>query len=191
MDKFVKSGDYQIACPTYSGISGAANYDGFNETRVSKCCRSDGQISAGGVLIPNAEVRARQITDGLAKTMIVGEQSDFAYTSTGEPVQIAGSFMMGWLTGTRATGIPPNYGSWLQPSFNLATIRYPLNEHRFDLPGLYEDIGANNPLLSAHSGIVNVLYCDGSVQSLEDSIDLLILKSFATRDDGGPAVPIE
>jgi prepilin-type processing-associated H-X9-DG protein len=189
MDRFVKSGGYQIACPTYSGISGATNYDGFSEKRVSKCCRSDGQISAGGVLIPNAVVGQRQIPDGLAKTMIVGEQSDFAYTQNGQPVQIAGSFMMGWLTGTRALGIPPNYGSWLQPSYNLATLRYPLNEHRFDLPGIYEDIGANNPLLSAHTGIVNALYCDGSVHSLEDSLDILVLKSLATRDDGGPVVP--
>jgi prepilin-type processing-associated H-X9-DG protein len=191
MDRFVKSGDYQIALPTYSGISGATNHDGFVESRVSRCCRSEGQISAGGVLIPNAVIRARQITDGLAKTMIVGEQSDFAYTATGQQVQIAGSFVMGWLAGTRATGVPPNYGSWLQASYNLATLRYPLNEHRFDLPGIYEDIGANNPLLSAHTGIVNVLYCDGSVHSLDDSLDLFVLKSLATRDDGGPAVPVD
>src|SRR5262245_39074525 len=102
VDRFVKSGDYQIACPSYSGISGATNHDGFFEPRVSRCCRSEGQISAGGVLVPNDIVRAQEITDGLAKTLIVGEQSDVAYTQTGEPKKIAATFAMGWLTGTYA-----------------------------------------------------------------------------------------
>jgi prepilin-type processing-associated H-X9-DG protein len=189
VNHFVKSGDYQIACPSYSGISGATNHDGFTETRVNRCCRSEGQISGGGVLIPNAVIRSRQITDGLAKTLLVGEQSDFAYTQTGQPIQIGAAFVMGWLTGTYALGVPPNYGSWLAPSYNLATIRYRLNEHRYELPGIDMDIGANNPLLSSHPGIVNLLYCDGSVHAVDDTLDVDLLKELATRDDAGPARP--
>jgi prepilin-type processing-associated H-X9-DG protein len=68
-------------------------------------------------------------------------------------------------------------------------VRYSLNEHRYDLPGIWMDRGANNPLLSPHPGIVNVLYCDGSVHALDDSIDVNILKSLATRDDGGWLAP--
>jgi prepilin-type processing-associated H-X9-DG protein len=70
------------------------------------------------------------------------------------------------------------------PSYNLATVRYRLNEHHYDLPGIYEDIGANNPLLSPHPGIVNLLYGDGSVRAVADSLDVKILKSAATRDEG-------
>ena len=97
VDHFVKSGDYRIACPSYSGVSGAADYDGFPETRVSRCCRSEGEISAGGILVPNAVIRVRQITDGLSNTLIVGEQSDFAYTETGQPIRIGAAFLCGWL----------------------------------------------------------------------------------------------
>jgi prepilin-type processing-associated H-X9-DG protein len=140
-------------------------------------------------LITNAVIRPRQINDGLAKTMIVGEQSDFAYTPTGQPINIGSAYAMGWLAGTYTLGVAPNYGSWLVPSYNLATIRYNLNEHRYGLPGITEDYGANNPLLSPHKGIVNALYCDGSVHALHDSVDINLLKSLATRDDGGSEGP--
>jgi hypothetical protein len=44
---------------------------------------------------------------------------------------------------------------------------------------------ANVPLVSAHTGGVNVLVGDGSVRFLADGTDLLVLARFATRDDGG------
>jgi prepilin-type N-terminal cleavage/methylation domain-containing protein/prepilin-type processing-associated H-X9-DG protein len=184
VEKFVSAGGYQIAAPSYAGISGATNEDGFPELRVSKCCRSDGQISAGGLLIPNAAIRLRHIADGLSNTFLVGEQSNYCYTNAGQPKRTAAAFVNGWLTGTRALGVPPNYGDWLSPSYNLATVRYRLNERRYNLPGIYEDIGANNPLLSSHLGIVNLLYADGSVRASADSVDVQILKSAATRDEG-------
>lgn len=183
VDRFVQSGDYRIAAPSYAGISGATNHDWFEEKRVNRCCRSEGQISGGGVLIPNAVIRSRQIIDGLANTVVVGEQSDFAFTDTGQRIQIGAAFVKGWLAGTVTLGSPPNYTDWLAPSYNLATVRYRLNEHRFDLPGVHNDIGANNPLLSPHPGIVNLLFCDGSVHAVAESLDLDILKSLATRDD--------
>jgi prepilin-type N-terminal cleavage/methylation domain-containing protein len=184
VEKFVTAGNYQIAAPSYAGISGATNEDGFSEFRVSRCCRSEGQISGGGLLIPNAAIRVRQVNDGLSNTLLVGEQSDYAYTDVGQPRRIAAAFVNGWLTGTRALGVPPNYGDWLSPSYNIATVRYSLNERRYNLPGIYEDIGANNPFLSPHSGIVNLLYGDGSVRAMSDSLDVQILKSAATRDEG-------
>jgi prepilin-type processing-associated H-X9-DG protein len=180
----VSAGGFQIAAPSYAGISGATNEDGFSEWRVSRCCRSEGQISGGGVLVSNALVYPRRITDGLSNTLLVGEQSNYCYTVAGAAKRTAAAFVNGWLTGTRALGVPPDYGDWLMPSYNLTTVRYPLNERRYDLPGIYEDIGANNPLLSPHPGVVNLLYADGSVHAVADSLDLQILKSAATRDDG-------
>jgi prepilin-type N-terminal cleavage/methylation domain-containing protein/prepilin-type processing-associated H-X9-DG protein len=191
VEKFVSAGGYQVAAPSYAGISGATNEDGFPEYRVNKCCRSDGQISGGGLLIPNSLVHVRQITDGLSNTLLVGEQSDFCYTDEGQTKRTAAAFVNGWLTGTRALGVPPNYGDWLSPSYNLATVRYSLNERRYNLPGIYENIGANNPLLSAHLGTVNLLYGDGSVRAMADSLDVKVLKSAATRDEGATEVAQE
>ena len=183
VEKFVSAGGFQIAAPSYAGISGATNDDGFPELRVSRCCRSEGQISGGGLLIPNAVIRVRQVTDGLSNTLLVGEQSNYCYTGSGQPRPTASAFLNGWLTGTRVLGVPPNYGDWMSPSYNIATVRYNLNERRFDLPGIHESIGANNPLLSPHLGTVNLLYGDGSVHAVADSLDLKLLKSAATRDD--------
>jgi prepilin-type N-terminal cleavage/methylation domain-containing protein/prepilin-type processing-associated H-X9-DG protein len=191
VEKFVTAGGYQVAAPSYAGISGATNEDGFPEYRVSKCCRSDGQISGGGLLIPNSLIHVRQVCDGLSNTLLVGEQSNYCYTDDGQPKRTAAAFVNGWLTGTRALGVPPNYGDWLSPSYNLATVRYSLNEHRYNMPGIYENIGANNPLLSAHLGIVNLLYADGSVRATTDSMDVQVLKSAATRDEGSIAVAQE
>ncbi len=189
VDRFVKSSDYQIAAPSYAGISGATSHEGFAESRVNRCCRSEGEISAGGVLIPNDVIRSRQITDGLGSTLLVGEQSDFAYTAAGQPTKIGAAFIKGWLAGTVTLGVPPHYIDWLAPSYNLTTVRYRLNEHRYDLPGIYIDVGANNPLLSPHPGVVNLLYCDGSVRAVNDSLELDVLKSLATRDDSALFAP--
>jgi prepilin-type N-terminal cleavage/methylation domain-containing protein/prepilin-type processing-associated H-X9-DG protein len=191
VEKFVTAGGYKVAAPSYAGISGATNEDGFPEYRVNKCCRSDGQISGGGLLIPNSVIHVGQVTDGLSNTLLVGEQSDYCYTDEGQPKRTSAAFVNGWLTGTRALGVPPNYGDWLSPSYNLATVRYRLNERRYNLAGIYENIGANNPLLSAHLGTVNLLYADGSVRAMADSLDVQVLKSAATRDEGAVDVAQE
>jgi type II secretory pathway pseudopilin PulG len=186
INRFVRSGDFSLATPSYVGISGATSHDGFSETRVSPCCRSDGEISAGGLLIPNAVIGSNKITDGLSKTFLVGEQSDYAYRPAGQTRRIDGGYALGWLAGTNAIGIPPNYGSRDAPAYNIATLRYRLNEKRYELPGIYEDRGANNPLVSPHPNIVNVLNCDGSVTPLIDEAEVMILKRLATRDDNVP-----
>lgn len=184
VEKFVTVVKAQIAAPSYAAISGASNEDGFEELRVSKCCRSDGQISAGGVEVPNMVIHTKQIVDGLSKTLLAGEQSDFAYTQTGQLKHVGSAFASGWMTGTHTLYPPPSYEDWQSPSYNLSTIRYHLNDHNYDQPGIYEDTGANNPLLSAHPGIVNLLFCDGSVHGVADSLDVKVLKSAATRDNG-------
>jgi prepilin-type processing-associated H-X9-DG protein len=178
-------GNFQnIAMPSYSGVSGATDHEGFREKRVNRCCRSEGEISGGGVLIPNDAVAVKQIEDGASKTLLMGEQSDFAYTDSGAKYRIGAAYYNGWLCGTINLNTPPYYNDWLASSYNLTTVRYRLNEHRYDLPGVYFDGGANNPLLSAHPGVVNLLYCDGSVHAADDSMAIEVLKSLATRDDG-------
>ncbi len=183
LPRTAKSGDFRVATPSYVGISGATSHGNFPESRVSPCCRSDGEVSAGGVLVPNAKIRVRQIKDGLSATLLVGEQSDFAINRFGLPYRIDSAALIGWLTGSSAVGTPPNYGSSFSPSFNLATLRYALNERDYELPGIYFNGGANNPLVSPHPGIVNLLYCDGSVHAASDSTLSAVLKSLATRDD--------
>ena len=71
-------------------------------------------------------------------------------------------------------------------TFNLTTIRYQINNAKtFNLPGVNDNKGNNNPLLSAHPGGVMVGLLDGSVRFASAQTDMLTLLRLATRDDGG------
>lgn len=67
--------------------------------------------------------------------------------------------------------------------FNLTTIRYAPNTRTYELPGIADNHGANNPLMSAHKGGVQCLLLDGHVAFISENINLLTLKRLATRDD--------
>jgi prepilin-type N-terminal cleavage/methylation domain-containing protein len=177
---------FQLTMPSYVGISGAVGDVEFSETRVSTCCVPElgGKISAGGVLIPNQAVSIRQIVDGTSKTLIVGEASDYARGADGTAYRIDGGNPLGWIAGTTARGTPPDYNSGFSPpSWNVTTVRYPPNTRNYELPGIDDNRGANNPLLSAHPVGVCGLFADGSVHFLADALNTLHFKRLSTRDD--------
>jgi hypothetical protein len=175
---------FQVMMPSYVGISGASTGGGFNERRTTPCCvpRLDGEISSGGLLVPNRAIAASEVTDGLSRTLIVGESSAFAFDSIGTAYRIDGGFRSGWLLGTSAIGTPPSYEGGF-PSWNITTVRYAINETNYNLPGVYSDHGANNPLLSSHPRGANLLTAGGAVTFFDEHTDLLTLKTYATRDD--------
>jgi prepilin-type N-terminal cleavage/methylation domain-containing protein/prepilin-type processing-associated H-X9-DG protein len=182
-----QTGVVESLMPSYVGISGATSHDGFAESRVEICClpRNDGEISGGGLLVPNRSIRLRDIRDGVSKTILVGECSDYLFDKNGTAQRVDGGFNYGWLTGTIMTGTPPNYTTSIAPRpYNLTTLRYAPNSPGYERPGVQSPHGVNNPLLSAHPGGVHVLLLDGSVQFLRDDISVSTLKSLATRDDG-------
>jgi hypothetical protein len=177
--------------PHYVGIAGATSHDGFDESRVNNCCLplGDGEVSGGGTLLANQAIRLRQVTDGTSKTLCLGECSEYALDAAGNLKRIDGGVAFGWITGTAAAGTPPHYKSLLPAtsapaSWNVTSIRYALNSRDYNRPGVRENGGANNPLVSPHSGGVSVFLLDGSQRFLHEEIDLALLKRLATRDDG-------
>ena len=95
--------------------------------------------------------------------------------------------------GLRVTGTPPNLDPGNQESddrtFNLTTVRYSPNQEPFAnqlFPGMGSNVGANNPLMSFHTGGVQILLADGAVRFLSENVHLETLKQLATRDDGLP-----
>jgi prepilin-type N-terminal cleavage/methylation domain-containing protein/prepilin-type processing-associated H-X9-DG protein len=180
------NGRLQIQVPSYVGISGASSGDDFVEKTAQDCCTTPGgELSAGGVLVPNTSILRCKITDGTSHTLIVGETSDYALGSSGDMHQIGGGFPDGWLMGTIGVGTPPNYYPRTADVENVTTIRYPIGTRDYTLPGISELHGTNNPLLSAHPGGAVSLFADGSVQFLTEQTDVLTLKRFASRDDSG------
>lgn len=179
-------GGFELMMPSYLGISGATNDDGFPETRVTTCCppRNDGQISGGGLLISNQSISLNEVLDGLSHALMISEASDFIFDSSGTEFRTDGGYANGWITGTRATGAPPNYGvQSLAPSWNATTVRYGINMREYGRPGVYNVGGPNNPLVSPHPGGVSAALGDGSVVFLPTEMDLAVLKRLATRDD--------
>jgi prepilin-type N-terminal cleavage/methylation domain-containing protein len=187
-----KVGSFELTRPSYVGISGATDGAGdpysdapFSESRVSVCCvPPEGQIAAGGLLIPNRNIKIADITDGLSNTLIVGEVSDFAQDAGGNDISIDGSFPNGWLMGTLAAGIPSSYHpGFSPPSYNITTIRHPVGTRDAAIPGVKWN-QPNHPLVSLHLGGAMGVYADASVSFISQTVDLRTLKRLATRDDG-------
>jgi prepilin-type N-terminal cleavage/methylation domain-containing protein len=176
---------YSHAQPSYVGLAGSSTDASIGNTPVASCCLpvSNGEISAGGVLIPNASVKLHDVLDGLSNTLAVSEISDYAYLA-GASKNLSGAFPNSWITGTSGTGTPPNYDR--RPCFNITTIRYGINTRDASLDGIRENRGPNNPLLSAHNQGVHGALLDGSVRFLSQHLSLVVLRRLATRNDGAP-----
>jgi prepilin-type N-terminal cleavage/methylation domain-containing protein len=177
---------FRVCNPSYVGISGAGSGNDFKQQpadRVGPCCggSKSGERSSGGMLIVNDSIRRNKVTDGTSHTLIVGEASDYCFgAKAAGPMRVDGGFPNGWTMGTLGTG---NY------AFNVTTVQYPIGTSDYDLPGIENDHGPNNPLLAAHPGGIVALFADDSVHFMSQETDITALKRFATRDDGELANP--
>ena len=168
-----------------------------------------GVTAWGGIIAPAfSRVTFSSIPDGLSNTMMIAEQS--AYVQWTNPVTgalvTADQFSATSTGGGLYRGHPGTYrdasgnlssgANWMDSrGQTFTTIRYRINQKTGWVAAPYVGVvntsdrwnseGANVPLVSNHSGGVNVLVGDGSVRFLADSTDLLMLARFATRDDGG------
>jgi prepilin-type N-terminal cleavage/methylation domain-containing protein len=196
--------------PTYVGISGAVNglIPGYTESRNANpsgsagCC-SGGIASAGGTLVPgSAKLRFASLTDGLSNTLVVSENGDFLTTVSGAKVDWRASAQHGWIIGSPYNSPPPAFSGGDQRTFNMTTIRWPINDKKGksqgsagwpDAPGNCGSVGVcdnastNLPLNSAHPGGVMGLMGDGSVRFISETTTMAIVAAAATRDDGQSA----
>ncbi len=186
--------------PSYVGIQGAVvNQGSFTETRTRQCCSccstqannpqvANGIVSAGGMLLHLENSGIAMCSDGTSNTMIIGECSAWGIDVTnGANVHIDGGWPHGWAMGsgqgTTVTGAGATAN--LERFYNLTSIRYPIGTKAYGtLAGISQNHGANNPLISAHTGGITSGWTDGSVRFLGNSTDLIVLKMLATRDDG-------
>jgi prepilin-type N-terminal cleavage/methylation domain-containing protein len=200
-----------LEMPSYAAIAGATNTGDvsgskrsfkddksfFPELADSICCMPQnlGRVSGKGALVPNAAMRACDISDGFSYTMIVGEASSYVRVASGKQFRADASMGTGgWSAGTDSTGTPPKFernGSDLvnRGVYNVLTLRYPPNTKDGDLPGVFANtarslVGPNMPLNSAHTGIVNTLMTDGAVRSIGENLDLTLFKRMGIRNDG-------
>ncbi len=179
------------ASPPAAGAPG--DTDRFQNKRQrsnASCCggnNTNGIQSSGGILVGNESLTFKHITDGTANLIVLGEVGDWMKDPSGNLVDYRGTH--GWPMGTAD---PQLITTWVDfaggdaRQFHLTSIRYPIGTRTTTLAGTGENFGPNNPLISAHTGGVQVTLADGSVRFLTNSTDLALLKQLATRDSGVP-----
>ena len=159
--------------PCYTGISGSFIHP------TMTVGRSGSILSQGGILLNDAGVGFGNIPDGSSNTILTGEQSDFMINIDGGNIEVRSDGNHGFNMGARSQG--PGQGR----IFNLTSLRHTINFRDFEsADGAAGNIGANRPLISAHTGGANVSLADGSVHFLSDSTELLALFNLGDRDDG-------
>jgi len=128
------------------------------------------------VMAPFKCWKISQITDGTSKTIMIGEQSGFCFDTNGEKRDCRSDFGHAFCMGV----------AWTDDRFfNATTVRYRINDTAWNQVGVgTEYYGANRPIQSAHPTGAFVLFADGSVRFIHETISLLALYSIANRDDG-------
>lgn len=184
--------DINVQCPTYTGISGAADDSSTNFYSAKKLIAftADGWGSTGGVLVMYRAIPVAEITDGLSNTIAIGEQSDFLSPAGGVPTtwnSTSTSCEFGDCRSDCTHGFtmgPPPPSAADQRAFNVTCVYHPVNFKSTTGYGIKNNCGPNSPIQSVHPGVANVAFADGSVQTLSESLDMTILRCLATRNDG-------
>ncbi len=181
---------------SYIGIRGA------NDHRTTDQTASRGPVSKGGLLYHNSNSRMRDVTDGTTNTMILGEQSDYSKDSAGTRVDVRTGDSI-WL-GNQSTPADVNGdgtyglingspgGSVAFRCMNLTTIHHQVPINAKTVVSATAGSGTpvssaqncNTPLISPHSGGVNILLADGSVRFLSENIQMQTVRNLANKDDG-------
>ena len=157
--------------PNYVGICGSDN----NPPPEARTDLEGSIIGLGGILRNEVGVGFGDISDGSSNTMLIGEQSDFMIRSDGSN------------TDARSTqGFGFNAGARDRPRvrvLNITTVIHRINERNVNASGV-PLFGCSKPLISAHTGGVNIAFADGSVHFLSESLPIPVLKNLADRSDG-------
>jgi prepilin-type processing-associated H-X9-DG protein len=143
-------------------------------------------VAENGILrdnnVPESQraVKIRQITDGLSKTMMIGEVAGRGVLKGSSSATLRGV----WAGGQNTAHVPSTviYNLKLQPWINPdPTVP---NGTGTSSAVWCIGTGANVSLYSGHSGGVNILLCDGSAHWLSDTVAQSVLLSLASRDGG-------
>jgi prepilin-type N-terminal cleavage/methylation domain-containing protein/prepilin-type processing-associated H-X9-DG protein len=170
--------------PHPSSLAAAENYDWPNTSRPLLPSGAENGNYQNGVICFRSEVKMSQITDGASKTYLIGEKfvAPKAYDNSEvyQDVDRYGdnqSMYAGYEWDNQRVAWRPQAG----PRFYNAP-------DEFWQPSQDNDNQAVSNLVafgSAHSGGLNMTFCDGSVQTVSYDIDKLNHRLQAIRNDDG------
>lgn len=162
-----------------------------------------GAVNADGIMYVAARTSARQIIDGLSKTLLLGERwyqlrawtvgaywVDGAptYDAQGRPVPPARPMADSCVTAAK------NVDAHYLPNADLARVGYYVQHLDENRPGPYpgpptpQDMPYNDLLFgSFHPGGVNFAFADGRVEFIRDDVDPAVYVAAASRNGGETA----
>ncbi|QDU63576.1 hypothetical protein Pan216_44570 [Planctomycetes bacterium Pan216] len=158
----------KLTSPTYANQHSSLHYRGVagtNDVDFDDAGGSTRAFSTAGIMIPEGSVRSSDVSDGLTKTLMLGETSTDEGWNSGDQNGWGGIQPWTWGSYYYSTG-------WLQVDHKY--IQYPI--------GYTGDFAySNTPFRSPHSNGAQFVMGDGSVVYLSSSTDLATLKAMATR----------
>ena len=140
--------------------------------------------SNGGCHILNGDLDFADVQDGTSNTMSFGEHSDAAPGEGWSPSRSHQDASLPWSMGYNMMWYPAATYNW-----SGKTVSFPPNSRAFygpyswvKVPPIWNTIN-ESALKSAHPGGVNVVFADGSVHFISETIYLVTLKNLADRAD--------
>jgi prepilin-type N-terminal cleavage/methylation domain-containing protein/prepilin-type processing-associated H-X9-DG protein len=153
----------------YVGIMGP--YDAGGVYTVDKTTTQFGSIAKQGTLLRGEQLGFKQVTDGLSKTLLVGELS----------WNNANAYR-GWSRGCNrsGTGTATVYNN--MACVGVKNIRFGLRSYAFD--SVTTPQFNNVSVGSEHPGGTQFVFCDGAVRLFADTTPLDVLQKLASRNGG-------
>lgn len=195
----LKSGPYSSptkdhVTPSYAGVAGSADFSGTNRCPGGP----NNPDCTNGILYSRKETGAAggrptglkiaDVTDGTTNVMMVGEQSSWGIGVRANGTLVQNECRAGGRFGWANGGYSGNGGR----RFNIVVIARPLGTRECSKV-LYEgaaneqavsDLDNATAFRSSHGPGANILFADGSVHWLTESINYDLYRSLAIRDSG-------
>jgi prepilin-type N-terminal cleavage/methylation domain-containing protein len=165
-----------VVLSQYVGIAGSARHETARPIKTIE--GFPGKVGLGGSLMVGNRISLNRVSDGTAKTLLIGEQSDWCQRDDGTPILCESSCLHGFLMGPRIVNF--------SRQFNLTTLAHAVGDKRWAAEGVAGNCGPNRAIQSSHAGGAYVGLVDGSVHFLAEATDLEVLFALADRNDGEP-----
>lgn len=159
------TGPNDLRCPQkYPGC----DWGSYTDEAVSK--------AMDGAVRPRLPVEMEQITDGTSKTLLAGEKYLFV-----------GHYPSDSLERDACSDNNSIYQGFDWDVIRWANSKSGLRHDYTPRPDSFRDTGCAVRFGSAHSGVFNTVFCDGSVQAISFEIELREWELMARRNDDGRA----